>query len=470
MENRESPVKLKDIHRVYFIGAGGIGMSALARWFNQRGQEVAGYDRTATVLTSRLEAEGMALHFADDISLVPAAFREDKAHTLVVFTPAVPQRHTELNWFRDNGFTVMKRSELLGLITQNHFTVAVAGTHGKTTTSSIIAHLLCYAEAEMVAFLGGIAANYSSNLVLSGTGPAEQQQVVVEADEFDRSFLRLFPNIGVVTSADPDHLDIYGDADSLRNSFADFVGQVNKEGMVFLHDSIADDLSSRTAFAGRQIRYGIDRGELRAERVQVVEGAFCFDLVWADRRMEQVEMPLPGFHNVENALVALAVGLELGIDEDMLRKGLAAYKGVKRRFEFVLREEGRVFIDDYAHHPREIAALLRSVRTLYPEQKATVIFQPHLYSRTNDFAEGFAEILAEADDLILLPIYPAREEPMPGVTSQMLIDKMQEPRGQVMSKEEAIAYVRAAKPSLLLTVGAGDIDAQVVKLKEALTQ
>ena len=461
-------MKLEDIHRVYFIGAGGIGMSALARWFNQRGQDVAGYDRTATALTDRLEAEGMRLHFADAVDQVPAPFREDKAHTLVVFTPAVPRNHGELNWFRDNGFTVMKRSELLGLITQNHFTVAVAGTHGKTTTSSIIAHLLCFAEAEMVAFLGGIAANYSSNLVLSGNGPAAEQQVVVEADEFDRSFLRLFPNIGVVTSADPDHLDIYGDADSLRNSFAEFIGQVNKEGMVFVHDSVAEDLLARTAFAGRHIRYGIDRGQLRAEQVQVRNGAFCFDLVWEDRRIEQLEMPLPGFHNVENALAAAAVALELGMDEVTLRKGLAAYKGVKRRFEFVIREEGLVFIDDYAHHPTEIAALLRSVRTLYPEQAATVIFQPHLFSRTNDFAEGFAEVLATADELILLPIYPAREEPMPGVTSQMLIDKMQQPRGQVMSKEEAIAHVRATQPRLLLTVGAGDIDAQVHKLKEVL--
>ncbi|NOS57492.1 MAG: UDP-N-acetylmuramate--L-alanine ligase, partial [Cyclobacteriaceae bacterium] len=409
-------MKLEQYDSVYFLGIGGIGMSAIARWFKHKGLRVAGYDRTPTPLTHELLEEGMEIHFEDKIEFIPGYISKER--TLVVFTPAIPKNHVEHAYLKDLGFTILKRSEVLGLLTKSYKTVAVAGTHGKTTTSSLIAHILKSAGVNMVGFLGGITTNYDSNLVMEGE-VNDKTIVVVEADEFDRSFLRLFPEIAVVTSADADHLDIYGDHSSMLKSFRDFIKQINAKGSLIIHESI-DSLTEGISVSKET--YGMSRGQFFAGNITPTGrgGFFEFNLHGFGKKVEKIQLGVPGFHNMENAIAATLVALKLGISETHIRQALQSFKGVKRRFEFIIKRDDLVYIDDYAHHPTEIEAFLTSLKSMYAGKKLTVIFQPHLFTRTRDFAEGFSKSLSIADEVLLMDIYPAREEPIPGVTSDVL--------------------------------------------------
>ena len=456
-------MKFSDYDSIYFLGIGGIGMSALARWFKRKGLRVAGYDRAPTPLTHELIEEGMELHFDDKVEFIPGYLTKEK--TLVIFTPAIPKDHAEHNYLKDRGFTILKRSEVLGLITKDHKTIAVAGTHGKTTTSSIIAHILKVAGMDMVAFLGGVASNYDSNLVIHGE-VKKDTIVVAEADEFDRSFLRLFPDIAVVTSADPDHLDIYGDHQSMLLSFKEFIKQIDKNGTLVIHQSV-----ETLGAANSQIRkksYGLNQGQFFASNLTTEGGFFKFDLLGFDKKIENILLGVPGFHNVENAIAAVVATKEVGVDDKTLKKALASFKGVKRRFEFVLRQNGKVFIDDYAHHPAEIEALLKSLKAMYKGKKITVVFQPHLFTHTLDFAEGFAKSLSLADELVLMDIYPARELPISGVTSDMIFKNVSSPVKISCNKENLLSTLDSMDIEVLATVGAGDIDTFVKPIKDLL--
>ncbi|WP_207428591.1 UDP-N-acetylmuramate--L-alanine ligase [Pedobacter sp. SYSU D00535] len=448
-------MELNNIKKVYLVGIGGIGMSGLARYFQKRGCLVAGYDRTQTTLTDSLSAEGMDITYTDSVEEILPAFRDSDESLLVIYTPAIPADAAILNYFREKGFELKKRSEVLGIISKGMFTVAIGGTHGKTTTSTMIAHVLKYSGFDCTAFLGGIASNYNSNVLFG-----ENNVVVVEADEYDRSFLRLHPDIAVITSMDADHLDIYGDDEHVKESFRLFASQI-KEGGRLIHKK-GLSLEGGTTYSAKE------QADVYAENVRIVNGTFHFDFVSAELRIDNIELGLPGLHNVENATAAVQVGLLLGIGVEKIKAALADFKGVKRRFEYILKTEDVVFIDDYAHHPEELRACITAVKALYPEKKLTVIFQPHLYSRTRDFVEGFAEVLNMADELLLLDIYPARELPIPGVTSQIIFDRMSLEIKQLCGKNEALEFVRNKKPELLLTVGAGDIDTLVEPIKRIL--
>ena len=455
-------MKLGNYDSVYFLGIGGIGMSALARWFRKGGMRVAGYDKTATPLTHELIEEGMEIHFEDKIEALPGYISKGK--TLVVLTPAVPKTHAQYNYLKDGGFTIMKRSEVLGLITKDHPTIAVAGTHGKTTTSSLIAHIMKSAGINMVGFLGGITTNYESNLVMHGE-VSNSTWVVVEADEFDRSFLRLFPTMAVVTSADADHLDIYGDHASMIVSFKDFIGQVDKKGLLVIHESVAH-LAEGMSIAKQT--YGMSRGQFFAGNINASGGFFEFDLEGLDQKIEKIQLGVPGFHNMENAMAATLIALKLGITPKKIREALASFRGVKRRFEFIIKHDNLVFIDDYAHHPADIEAFLRSLKSMYKGKKITVVFQPHLFTRTRDFAEGFASSLSLADELLLMDIYPAREEPIPGVTSEIIFRNVTSPVKMMCSKKDVMQKLEGMDVEVIATVGAGDIDTFVKPIQEML--
>jgi UDP-N-acetylmuramate--alanine ligase len=457
-------MQLKQYHSIYFLGIGGIGMSALARWFKKKGLRVAGYDKTPTPLTHELMDEGMEIHFDDKIEFIPGYVNPQK--TLVVFTPAIPKDSTELNYFEAGGFTLLKRSEVLGLITKDYKTIAVAGTHGKTTTSSLIAHILKSAGKNMVAFLGGITTNYASNLVMNGDVNADTL-VVVEADEFDRSFLRLFPEIAVVTSADADHLDIYGDHESMLKSFREFIGQIRTRGSLVIHESVATLANGRDPET--VTTYGRSRGKFHADKIYSQGGFFTFDLQ-GPVTIKNIEPGVPGFHNMENAVAASIVAIQLNIPEQTIKSALHSFKGVKRRFEFILNNPKVVYIDDYAHHPAEIEAFLTSVKSMYSGRKVTVIFQPHLFTRTRDFAPGFSKSLSLADELILMDIYPARELPIPGVTSDMLFKDITSPVKIRSSKNDVIQKLEDLHIEVLATVGAGDVDTLVRPIKEFLNR
>ncbi len=456
-------MKLSDYNCIYFLGIGGIGMSALARWFKHSGLRVAGYDRTATPLTHELMEEGMEIHFEDRIEMIPGYLTKEK--TLVVFTPALPKDHKEHNYLKSGGFTIIKRSEVLGLLTKNYKTIAVAGTHGKTTTSSLIAHIIKTAGKDMVAFLGGITANYESNLVMHGKVSA-QTTMVAEADEFDRSFLRLFPQTAVVTSADADHLDIYGDHLQMLSAYKEFINQINKGGHLVIHESVAS-LADETKHISKET-YGTNRGQFFASNVKAQHGFFEFDLQGPGLTIEKIRLGVPGFHNMENAIAAIIVAMHLGIDDKVIREALASFTGVKRRFEFVIRTEKMVYIDDYAHHPAEIEAFLKSLKAMYAGKKITVVFQPHLFTRTRDFAEGFSKSLSIADEVLLLDIYPARELPIPGVTSDMLFKEITSPVKIKCTKTDVLHRLESMNIEVLATVGAGDIDTLVKPIKEML--
>ncbi len=444
---------------VYFLGIGGIGMSALARYFNSRGTKVSGYDKTATTLTRQLESEGMHIHYEDNVALV------DKNALLVLYTPAIPADHTELNFYRNNGYRLMKRSEALGLITSNHLNICVAGTHGKTTTSAMLAHILRDSGVGCNAFLGGIASNYNSNFWSS-----EQNIFVAEADEYDRSFLQLNPNVAIITSMDADHLDIYGTEENMQEAFIAFTGKIKDGGKLFLKKGLAR--SAEMQVAQKNTYSATDsNADIYATNVRIENGSYFFDIVLPGKELKAVELKMGGLHNIENVLAAIAVALHLDVEEDKIRKAVASFKGVKRRFEYIERSagEGPVFIDDYAHHPEELRALISSAKELYPGKKCTVVFQPHLFSRTQDHASGFAEVLSLADEVLLLPIYPARELPIAGVTSQLILDKMTNAQKSIKSKEELLQWMQTNPVELFITSGAGDIDTLIEPLKQILS-
>ena len=448
-------MELSNIKQVYLVGIGGIGMSGLARYFHHLGCTVYGYDKTSTELTTELEKEGLAINFVDNAKLIPQKFHTPDQATLIIYTPAIPKDSAILNFFKEKGFEIFKRSQVLGIISKGMYTIAVAGTHGKTTTSTIIAHILKDSGMDCSAFLGGISTNYHSN-VLYG----KNNVVVVEADEFDRSFLTLHPDVAIITSMDADHLDIYGDHAHLTESFKLFASQI-KPGGILIHRK---GLDLETGFT-----YAIEQdADASAFNIVIKDGDFYFDFKNKDISIPNIKLGIAGLHNVENSVAAIEAALLLKVSPEAIKNALASFRGVKRRFEYIIKNENQVFIDDYAHHPEELKAAIKSVKRLYPDKKLTTIFQPHLFTRTRDFVDGFAEALDMVDELILLDIYPARELPIAGVDSNMILNLMRLKNKRLCSKEEAIALVKSEKPELLLTVGAGDIDKLVQPFKAAL--
>jgi UDP-N-acetylmuramate--alanine ligase len=518
-------MKIVDIHKVYFIGIGGIGMSAIARYFNLRGAKVSGYDKTETPLTQALQAEGIEIHFEENVAMIP------KDVDVVVYTPAIPKEHLELVFYQQNNFTVVKRSDMLQWITDQSKVIAVAGTHGKTTTSSIVAHLLKHSGFDCTAFLGGITANYNSNFLVG-----KNDWVVVEADEYDRSFLKLFPQIAVITAVDPDHLDIYkGGLADFENTFLEFAAQVKNDGKLFLKKGVPiesrmkenfpsfKNLESLSTYAlednalaevrvptninialrtsneavSEETNHGIKnplQPNIFTENIIYKNGTYHFDVNNKGELLKGFEMNVHGLYNIENALAAIAVGLELKIDVQKIKAAIASFTGVKRRFEYIVRKQlprlasprtspnemvsedtnhGNttvIYIDDYAHHPNEIAPFLKSVRSIYPDKKITVIFQPHLFSRTRDFAKGFSESLSLCDELILLPIYPARELPMEGITSEMLLNDITITNKKVVQKTDLMNELKSREIEVLCTIGAGDIDQFIQPIRNYLNE
>ncbi|WP_313374791.1 UDP-N-acetylmuramate--L-alanine ligase [Chishuiella sp.] len=436
----------------YFIGAGGIGMSALERFFLSLGKNVVGYDKTETELTSQLILEGINIHFEDNIDLIPKGITQE--NTLVIYTPAVPKDHLELNYFLTNDFKVMKRSEVLGEITKHTYNIGVAGTHGKTTTSSILGHILKVANVECTAFLGGIAENYDSNIILNGS-----KYTVAEADEFDRSFLKLSPKLAIITSDDADHLDIYGERDEVKKSFQEF-GAIVEEKLF-----VRKGLEFNNAYT-----YGVDvDADYNAYNVRIIDGHYVFDVQTPNGSLKDVGILLPGYHNMENAVGALAVADYMGVPYEKIKEALSTFIGVKRRFNR-LEINDKIYIDDYAHHPTELDAAIRSVRELYPGKKILGVFQPHLFTRTRDFADDFAKSLSKLDSLILLDIYPARELPIEGITSNFLLEKVDLQEKLVSSLDNSLNEIKKQDFDVLLTVGAGNIDTIVKPIKKWLSE
>ncbi|WP_047420477.1 UDP-N-acetylmuramate--L-alanine ligase [Cellulophaga sp. Hel_I_12] len=445
-------MNLSQIQSVYFLGIGGIGMSALARYFMFLGKNVGGYDKTASPLTLELEATGMEIHYTDALSEIDAKFL-DKASCLVVYTPAVPNDHTELNYFKNNGFQIQKRAAVLGLVTKETFCFAVAGTHGKTTTSSILAHLLKEAHLPMTAFLGGISDDFKSNFYYQGS-----EYSVVEADEFDRSFLQLLPNIACITSMDADHLDIYGTGEALHESFREFVSKIKENGKLLVRNGLPLE----------GITYGIeDDSDYCATNVSIQNGVYVFDVQTPTVLYKGVRFGKPGRHNLLNALVALAMALEANVKPDSLFPALESFQGVQRRFSYRIKNDDFVFIDDYAHHPTEINAVFHAVAEMHPNKKVLVVFQPHLFSRTKDFADDFAASLSQFETVFLLDIYPAREKPMQGITSEWLLEKIENPNKKVIQKENLVEEIKKNAPEVLVVMGAGDIGLEVLKIEKA---
>lgn len=448
------------ITAVYFVGAGGIGMSALIRYFLSKGKRVAGYDKTPSDLTEQLKEEGAEIHYEDNVALISEAFRNPQ-ETLVVYTPAVPESHTELGYFRANGFEVMKRARVLGEITNCTRGLCVAGTHGKTTTSSMLAHMLKQSTVDCNAFLGGILKNYESNLMLSD----RSDLTVIEADEFDRSFHWLTPYMAVITAADPDHLDIYGTAQAYRESFEKFTSLIRPDGCLVMKKGIA--ITPRLQPGVKLYTYSAaDGGDFHAENLRIGNGEICFDFVGPDVRIADVRLGVPVKVNIENGVAAMAIAWLNGVSPDEMKDAMASFSGPRRRFDFHLKKEDIVLIDDYAHHPAELKASILSVKELYAGRKVTGIFQPHLYTRTRDFADDFAASLSLLDELILLDIYPAREEPIPGVTSRLIFDKVTISAKTLCAKEELLGIVAAGKYEVILMIGAGNIDRLVEPVKE----
>jgi len=439
-------IQLSTFKRAYFVGVGGIGMSALARYFKSLGWNVAGYDKTPSPLTEALISEGVQIHFDDLGESIPEEYKE-KESTLVIYTPAIPKNHGELNFLVQHNFQLFKRSQVLGIITANSLGLGVAGTHGKTTTSTLLAHILNESSIKCNAFLGGISSNFNSNLVTS----KDAKYTVVEADEFDRSFLQLTPFASIITSTDADHLDIYGDASVFLKGFQDYANLINENGFLILRNGLT--LRSKAPI----FTYGVndETADFKAINLRFEESKFLFDIVFPEGEWNNIEFGLPGIHNAENALACIVLLQKIGLSEDEIRFGLKTFKGVKRRFEYHIKSDDLVYIDDYAHHPTEIHALVSSVRLLYPNKKITGVFQPHLFSRTRDFFDDFASELSKMDEVIVLPIYPAREEPIDGVKS-------------LKSPSDALNYLSQIKEGVVLTIGAGDIDRIVEPLKQGL--
>jgi len=442
-------MNLKEIHNVYFIGIGGIGMSALARYFKFINKNVAGYDKTKTPLTYELENLGIHIHYEDDVNAIDADFLDAKT-TLVIYTPAVPSSHSEYQYFLKQEFAIKKRAEVLGIITKDTFCFAVAGTHGKTTTSSILAHLLKETGTPLTAFLGGISEDFDSNFLLEGT-----EYSVVEADEFDRSFLQLSPNVACVTSMDADHLDIYGDGEELKKTFKDFIGRLKPNGKLFVRNGLPLE----------GITYGIeDDSDYCIRNIKIEHGTYVFDLGTPDSTLSGVKFQKPGRHNLLNGLVAFAMAEKSGFPSEGLANALGSFKGVQRRFSYKIKEDDFIFIDDYAHHPTEINAVYDAVSEMHPNKKVLAIFQPHLFSRTQDFADEFAESLSKFDAVCLLDIYPAREKPIEGITSDWLLEKITNKNKKRIAKFNLIKEIKKQNPEVLITMGAGDIGLEVSKI------
>jgi len=455
-------MNLNQIHNVYFIGIGGIGMSALARYFKAIGKNVSGYDKTETELTKELHKLGIQIHFEDKIDLIPADYYVE--NTLVIITPAVPKTHVEWNYFTERDYEVKKRSEVLGIITKDTFCFAVAGTHGKTTTSGILGHILYESGVDVTAFVGGIVENYNSNLIGNG-----KTVTVVEADEFDRSFLHLYPNIACVTSMDADHLDIYGDKSAIEASFREFADKVEDKTKIFVPKGL--DLEGiQTEILSKQIPPSGVRGLFTAFNIRISNSQYVFDVQTPSETLYNIEFGLPGKHNLMNALMALAMAKTYGISTEDIASALHSFKGIKRRFSYQIKTEKLVYIDDYAHHPTEINAVHQAVRELYPNKKVLAVFQPHLFSRTRDFADNFAQSLSAFDEILLLDIYPARELPMEGITSQWLLDKINNDNKKLVSKNQLIPSILESDATVIVTIGAGDIGELVSTIKKALNE
>lgn len=453
-----NPLSIKGVgEAVYFIGIGGIGMSALARYFHAKGFVVSGYDKTVTVLTRELESSGIAIHYEDNIDLIPKQVR------FVVYTPAIPKDHLELNYYINNNYLVVKRSDVLQWITDNSFNICIAGTHGKTTITTMVAHILRDSGYGCNAFLGGIAANYGTNFWSS-----EKNVVVVEADEYDRSFLKLSPDIAIISAMDADHLDIYGTVNEVENAFIAFSNKVKAGGCLIAKAGLSREkeftVTDRCTYS-----FSDAEANIHIENLQIQNGSYQFDVINNYWQLKDVVLNMGGLHNIENLLPAISVAKYLKIEDDKIRAAVANFKGVKRRFEYIIKEQNQIMVDDYAHHPEELRALITGIRSLYKE-KLTLVFQPHLFSRTKDQAEGFAEVLDTADEVWLLPIYPARELPIEGITSEWLLSKMKLANKKIVTKESLLQLTAAERPALLVTAGAGDIDTMVTPLKNILTQ
>jgi len=446
-------MKLNTYHNIYFVGIGGIGMSALAKYFHKQNKKISGYDKTSSDNTKTLEDLGINISYSDDIETIHPKYLQP-SETLVVYTPAIPNSNVILKYFNSNHFTVLKRSEILGMITKDTFCLAVAGTHGKTTTTSILGHLMFEANQNMTAFLGGISENYNSNLIQNGS-----KATVVEADEFDRSFMTLSPNFACITSMDADHLDIYGDRESLKQSFLDFSKNISNDGKLFVHESLSV----------KGITYGLEsNANYAAQNIKIVEGAYHFDLKTPDSILRNFRFHLPGSHNLNNAVAALAMAWEFGCTEEKLQKGLNSYRGVKRRFSYKIKEQSFVFIDDYAHHPKEIDAVYQAITEMHPNRKVTAVFQPHLFSRTQDFGDEFAHSLSVFDAVLLLEIYPARELPIPGINASWLLEKITAPFKKLITKSALFEVIKTIDNPVLVTMGAGDIGTLVEPLSKKL--
>ncbi|WP_432222283.1 UDP-N-acetylmuramate--L-alanine ligase [Flavobacterium sp. TMP13] len=447
-------MNLNQIHNVYFIGIGGIGMSALARYFKNIGKNVCGYDKTPSMLTTELIENGIDIHFEDNISLIPVDFCNE--NTLVIFTPAIPKSHSEWNYFVERNYNIRKRAEVLGIITNDTFCFAVAGTHGKTTTSAILGHILFESGADVTAFVGGIVENYNSNLIGSG-----KTVTVVEADEFDRSFLHLHPDIACVTSMDADHLDIYGSSEAIEDSFREFASKITDREHLFVAEEL--DLEGVTCAVNKEAQF-------KAFNVRIDDGNYIFDVQTPTEILTDLRFGLPGKHNLMNALMALAMAKTYGTSTQAIQSALASFKGIRRRFSYQIKKNNLVYIDDYAHHPTEINAVHQAVTELYPDQKVLAIFQPHLFSRTKDFIDGFAASLSAFDEVFLLDIYPARELPMEGVTSEWLLGKMTNSNKKIVAKNDLLEAIATNEAAVIVTIGAGDIGELVPTIKKRLNE
>jgi len=468
--NTSRKVAEGEVPAVYFLGIGGIGMSALARYFKWLGVVVSGYDKTETGLTKLLTAEGINIHYEDNIELV------DRNAQIVIYTPAVPNDHQEYNYFLQNNYTVVKRSDVLGAITNDSFNICIAGTHGKTTTSTMVGHILRHSEFGCNVFLGGSAVNYNTNFWSSSNNV-----YVVEADEYDRSFLKLSPDVAIISSMDPDHLDIYGTAENMEQAFIDFSKRLKPEGLLISKFGLK---RSESLGADKHLTYHLNdtNANVFASNIKALNGSYRFDVIQnhpiaGNWMLKDVVLNMGGKHNIENMIAAIAVAHYTGIEDVKIIEAVAAFKGVKRRFEYILKDDKQVYIDDYAHHPEELRALISGAKAMFPNKKCNVIFQPHLFSRTRDLADGFAEVLDLADDIILLPVYPARELPMEGVSSGMILDRMHSEDKIIMSKEEVLLHLKLEKAAhveegfegmVLITAGAGDIDTLVQPIREIL--
>jgi len=459
---------LDSIREVYFIGIGGIGMSAIARFFHAKGVKVSGYDKTPTPLTRELEAGGIAIHYEEDISKV------NENADMVIYTPAVPAAHKELVYYREKGKQIVKRSDVLQLISESSFNICIAGTHGKTTITTMVAHLLRDTGFGCNAFLGGISVNYGTNF---WSDP--KNVCVIEADEYDRSFLKLSPDIAIITAMDADHLDIYGTADAVEQAFIDFSNRIKPGGMLFRQFGLKRGKELAKELSDTKYTYSLQNSsaDVYGENIRLDNGGYDFDVVLQDERIDNVRLNMGGMHNIENAIAAIAVANSLGIEKDKIRAAVESFRGVKRRFEYLIRNKRLVFVDDYAHHPEELRALISGARSLFRQRKCTIIFQPHLFTRTRDFADGFAEVLDLADEVVLLPIYPARELPIEGVTSGMILSKMKNENKRVLDKKALLQWIATDYKNniddefgnLLIAAGAGDIDTLLTPIKELLS-